>query len=557
MRLTVLYIQTLLLTGLFLFQACSMAFGQYENTRLDSTYRYTYTSLKDSLPETKSVCSFKSLVNSAECYNFSTCISSSWDAQTRVWTPYFKSEQRWEEEGSKTTRFSYYWNAANNEWTPYDQYFTQKTSEAEERNIYKWDTTFMEWSLIQSVKWQFDERGNNLVYENKILSLEENTWSGYKDELTYDDADRPTSSIHSQWEIESNDWEAQNRHIQTYNSSGYLDKKEEFYWRAMQSTWILSSTETFSYNDQGQKTYADRTYHYDLGSGPIIEQKQEWTYDASGNELEFIDYRLNLTNFEWQVYDHLVQRYDTQNNLLSKSHSYWDWQLDTSYLRETHAYTRTQTAIGEDVIEERYGYNANGDKTYGTLNQYVYDSGKRQLERIRSIRDLDQEIWVPQQKTESPFTSFGYRDFFALYDWNEEKNTWVGRNRTGFDYSSDEIITRRTKAFWREQQGDWFVTSSEIFSYGPCQRENLVPARNGSLLVYPNPTTGTHITIESKLPLPFTYAVVNLQGQKQLKGEIHSLIQTLDISSLTGGTYILHCRSGNSTETQKFSVTRR
>lgn len=551
-----LYPARLMLSTAFLFLVFSNSYAQYEDTRLDSIYHYQYTSPRDSLPVTKSVCSFTSFPNSSACYNFSSCIASRYDAQTRIWTPYFKSEIRLEEQGTRfsSSQFSYSWDAQKKRWIPEEQQFNQRTPAMREKAIYRWDTTFLVWNLISTIKWQYDAKGNTTLYENKNFHLQDKRWEGFKDEASFDELDRRTALTHFQWNGEKNEWVGQNRETFAYRAAGNLSKREEFFWFEELATWTLQSTETFSYNDQGQETYWEKTYRYDLGSGPIVEEKREQTYDASGNELVSTYSKLNLVTFEWQVYEHLEQSYDSQNYLISKRYTYWDWHLDTAFLKETNDYTRT--ADGQVETEERYGYDINGEQVYGTLNQYAYDSQQRQIDRIRSIRDLERELWVPQQKTESPYTSFGYRDFFAVYGWDEEKNSWVGKSRTSFDYNAEQITTRRTNAFWREQQGDWFVTYGDIYAFGPCKRENLLSERKGSLLIYPNPTSGAFIRIESTLTLPFTYTVLNLQGQAQLKGEMNSFINRLDISRLSGGTYILQCRSGNKVEVQKFSVAR-
>ena len=70
-----------------------------------------------------------------------------------------------------------------------------------------------------------------------------------------------------------------------------------------------------------------------------------------------------------------------------------------------------------------------------------------------------------------------------------------------------------------------------------------------SLSVYPNPTS-QHLVIESDEE-SLSYVLYNISGQAVLNGNIHAATQTLDLSALANGTYILKI---NNTETHKIVV---
>lgn len=530
------------------------SFGQYENLRLDSTYNYNYSSLTDSTPSTKTVCSFRSFPNTPECNNFSTCISSNWDGQTRIWTPYAKGETRVEGNGSKTARFSHFWNAKKNEWEPQERSFDLEQDNKKERDLFRWDTTLQDWTQVYAIKTHYDENGNTILFENKNYQVEDKIWTGFREVQTYDEANRRTSYSHFEWNSEQEEWQGGYRYTQTYNSMGNLQEQVNYSWFNDPGEWNRQSVENFTYNSQGKEIYWEKTNLNDFGSGPIIEEKRERSYDAMGNEIEYIYSQLNFSNFEWQVFDHLKQTYNNQNQLLSKEYSYWDYQIEQLYLRERNTFT--YAANGKIDVEERWGFDVDEQITYGSQIQYAYDEKDRIIVNIRSTWDRENEIWVLTRKNENPYTSFDRRAFFAWYEWDIDLEKWIGKSKTGFDYAPQEYLTRRTKAFWRPQQNDWYVSSSTVFAYGPCKKENLLPARESSLLVYPNPATASSLRIESELERPFAYEVLDLQGKRLLQGEMNAVVNMLRVSSLTAGTYILQCRSGNSVEKQKFSIVR-
>lgn len=75
-----------------------------------------------------------------------------------------------------------------------------------------------------------------------------------------------------------------------------------------------------------------------------------------------------------------------------------------------------------------------------------------------------------------------------------------------------------------------------------------------SFSIYPNPTADKNVTINSNIEANGTVSVYTLTGAKVFAGELNTGAQTLNLSSLSAGMYIVKIESGNYAESKKLII---
>ena len=93
----------------------------------------------------------------------------------------------------------------------------------------------------------------------------------------------------------------------------------------------------------------------------------------------------------------------------------------------------------------------------------------------------------------------------------------------------------------------WTITDGGLFS-GTCGQLGLEDIELNSILLYPNPTKG-NVTIS--LNSSASYSLVSLLGQEIQKGTFTFGDNTLDISNLSKGLYVLNVKTSQGTTTKK------
>ncbi len=103
-------------------------------------------------------------------------------------------------------------------------------------------------------------------------------------------------------------------------------------------------------------------------------------------------------------------------------------------------------------------------------------------------------------------------------------------------------------------------TACEVFSYGQVEdyTVNITSVARGiddasntiiSFNVYPNPVKGELLNI-SNLDVDSTYRIVNMMGQELGKGTIEN--ESINVGSLTAGTYLIEVSNANGTTSKRF-----
>lgn len=566
------------LLGGLLSAMCLHALGQSDNTRLDSAYSYEYSSLVDSIPVRKNICTYSSYENSADCYNFSSCISSQLVRPSRTWTPTLKTETRKENQGQKIIEINYRWNSKKQTWNPTRKNLTLKVTEREKWDEYYWDTLSVSWIHLEDRLSKYDEQGRRIFASTKTFNREEEAWFGSEESNAFDSEGRVISYTFANWEATLETWLPREHYTRSYTSSGKLEEQVNFLWSEEEEDWRLSETQTYSYNsndqliyllnqsgvskrideytynDEGLEVYWQRSYQPSLIYPLTVEEKRESTYDLVGNLLGYEYARWNPDSLTWDLKTRQENAYNDLDQLVERKTYTWSGQFGELRLKEEEFFSYADNAEYAEQVE--IIFEETGEINRGRKTQFEYDAEGRRIVRIVVRWDKEKNDWVNERRNENPYGPTGRVKHYAWYTWDILSETWKHGGIYGYTYNEDQLPSRFFTGFWRSQQNDWFTTLSTVYMYGPCKKENLVPADEGFFHLYPNPLSESSIFLEFAEEGPFEYQVMDLQGREILSGKDEKILNFLDMSSLVNGVYIIRCTFGDESATKKFVIRR-
>lgn len=198
-----------------------------------------------------------------------------------------------------------------------------------------------------------------------------------------------------------------------------------------------------------------------------------------------------------------------------------------------------------DFVNDTIGYGGKGGNIYKTIDggrtwkmQHHYGATSNSRERAKIIA-LNEEFVYVLNRNEL------YRTLNAGECWENILPSGVLYSAYSFDVTDDGRVVvvgrnqdRSGKIVWTE--GPSIVTS--------VSDQNLVGAKK--TLIFPNPAND-QITVKTKLD-NFSVAVYNVYGEKVLQRVFWGNIQTIDISNLASGVYILRIDGEFEDENHKF-----
>jgi hypothetical protein len=176
-------------------------------------------------------------------------------------------------------------------------------------------------------------------------------------------------------------------------------------------------------------------------------------------------------------------------------------------------------------------------------------------------------------------TTISITPFWTSTVYSEGYAVWIDYNQNGVFTDAGETVFTKATSTTTSATGTFTIpatailgatrmrvsmkyngtpTSCETFSYGQVEdytinitsaaRINETAAKI-SFNLYPNPVKGNFLNI-SKLELASHYRILNMMGQELGKGQIEN--NTINLGSLSSGTYMIEVSNGDSTSTKRF-----
>lgn len=319
------------------------------------------------------------------------------------------------------------------------------------------------------------------------------------------------STIEKYWVNHLNAFRNSTKNTNTYNGNQHMTNYLLTVWDTATNAWVNNVKITYQPNLGGKSTYT-LSQNWNTGSNTWVNNRATAYVYGSGP-----DYRILAdTAYEWNT---------TTNQ--------WDNDFREEYL---------YNALGNDSLFTFYLWNS-GSAAFAPLSQtsYTYNANNYVIEELDKTWDNGSNTWVN-----------GYRNTFIRDANGNAVNTirqqWVSgawqnssQVLTSYDADGNQTIYQansynvNTSVFVPMFRFTYYYEAFEISGL-----DNNSEIRNA--LVYPNPFTGSSLSVTTDLILP--YAVYDMQGSIVTQGELQPGTNSIILNE-PKGNYIL--KAGNAT----------
>lgn len=247
-------------------------------------------------------------------------------------------------------------------------------------------------------EYAYDARGNSIL-EIEITRYDSNTIKkAKKKEYKYDVNDKEILYVKYSWSISKNDWEPDSKTEHEYNADGKETFFAEYFWSS--DKWIAESKNETTYSGN---TGTEITYVYDYSSGLKKQDKYEYVFDAEGNVVKNTIYYWNEENDSWVL----------------------NWIREYSFdSKGRQRYYRSK-------------YYSNGYVSSSDYDENDYDDNDNIIINIRHSWNYESLDWIPAQKYEYAFDSFGNRTKYFYYYYDRDTKSWILGNGDEYEYDDN------------------------------------------------------------------------------------------------------------------------
>ena len=339
---------------------------------------------------------------------------------------------------------------------------------------------------------------------------------------------------------------------------------EEYFYEPDQ--WIAMRRTTLKTDDLGrmEETLAE---NYDDEAG-IYKPTSRIRFYPKENSLELVD---SFFVYEWSVEDKNWSRafaawnqYNELNQLIETKSSYEFFEVhfelldQYQYLPSGDLYRIVSYILdsGEEILSgmKEYQYHnhlVTNETTYvadginGFIAQsrivYAYTDFNKVVIVSSSNYDFEKEEWVLLQ-----VDAYGYDEEMRVT--LKEVSASVGegiwdRRKTEYQYVTDEYLDSEAEYWYNVNTDEWMLESKKYFYYDELSAvEPDAPEENNTVLLYPNPSSGT---VQIKLAGDVTLYVYSLSGQLIQKSKMAAGERMLNLKHLPAGMYQVVTKSGD------------
>ena len=284
-----------------------------------------------------------------------------------------------------------------------------------------------------------------------------------------------------------------------------------------------------TYNSITHIVSGDRIFLLKLANGAykklIIDQ-------LTGGEFTFHYADLDGSN--------LVETSVSKSNYAGKNFGYYSLQNNVSLDREP-------LANSWDLLFTKYVVDLGGGYLYGVTG--VLANAGIQVAQANSVNNVLSESWQ----------GHSFDDNIGTIGWD-----WKSFNMTTFAYEIEDSLVYFIEdeignihkvvftGFGGSSTGDFMFTKELVNAVG------LTEFKNQILNVYPNPASGIINVIFSSNENEIALSIVDLSGRTVASRELNvnagMAQESIDISHLNSGVYLLTLRTSKGIETQKISI---
>ena len=267
---------------------------------------------------------------------------------------------------------------------------TPKSRPHERETLRPHERTLPNGKVIRDAKADAGKTATGKDIKNATLKMDSVTYEEGKDIFEYDDMGRTT--IWERWE----DLNCVYRGEYSYNAQGYLN--QAIYYDGWES----------------------------IDNQLVLSEKEEYTYENSGNKISRIRYNWNNELNQWREQNKIESEYDVQGRLTM--YAYYDWDNDVNQWR------------GQVIGKTEYIYDAQG-KSIKTIS-YDWDNGL--------------SLWRKDRKYEEEFDANGSVIMEARYEWDNGLNDWKGSyEKRRYEYDTHGNLIKSIWYAWDNELNDW------------------------------------------------------------------------------------------------------
>lgn len=322
---------------------------------------------------------------------------------------------------------------------------------------------------------------------------------------------------------------------------------------------LLTEHEEYSYEKGRIKTYR----HTTVGTYYDQNKTENGVFYPAGTAI----YKILTKYYEYNDAEQTIRISDSDNiefTILhldsigrTKIEYYYEYnadQSDSTLIRTFHYYYSETDSSRHMILEDRF-YTDFYDKGYHSSWHYI-------------------DFWEDTQGRDSVFTHVylqeGLEDHPDLitrieYKYINDKlshaslivpaidyqmDSLIELGHFDYTYDANSLVTNLLQTFYDERIQQWTTYADRSYFYSPIQSTKADQLKqNAEFGIYPNPASD-HITVQIKNSTQAQYQIYDLYGRQLLNGSLEN--NTIDVSELVRGTYMLKIVDDNSINVQRF-----
>ncbi len=422
---------------------------------------------------------------------------------------------------------------------------------------------------------------------------------------SYDSTSFKYAAVHQNKDI---DWEVEEKYMK-------YDTLENYLWNSSVGAYVLnrSNTQQFDANDNiiqtsgikndngnirdelnikykhnaNNKVEEEVIQIYNAGGQALINKDSFYSkYNAQGNLEEQTQYIWDAGNSQWLPYGKAVIGYDANGN-----NDYYVYRLyDAGSFKDQEVILNTFNAGNELVtsVKKRAPIVGMTPENYQRHN-YTYQSGVIK-DHITELWDDRNSIWTNDTKV--LYTYNGNNDLVqkTTQYWNTTSSVWdnvaqeqysyyapqqveykvtliwsstgfVNSERIHYQYNASGLLATETEYSWNTSFGYWEYVKDQSqqrryfydYNWSTGVTNNMA---DDKLIVYPVPAIN-NLYVQYHANSTAIMAIYDGQGRLVRQWSVNNTgktTQSIDVSGLSSGVYILSFKQGDNTVTNQFSI---
>jgi hypothetical protein len=400
---------------------------------------------------------------------------------------------------------------------------------------YNWNADLQEWDTIVFIKgyYTYNERGKETGYTEIVFDGEK--WSNSSRTFSnYDENGNLIEFVSQNWNTNEDEgnWQDSYRYIYKYNNTNQNTGISFQEWNEEQQTLVDSWNSILEYNNEGLNSRYIRQI-WDKTNQTWNNYWQYYNeYHNSGLIQNYLEQTWNTNELEWV-------------NKLRKTYNYNEINLLTSSATEINSYNNSWINFNLDTnIYNNFYQNVEYyRKNWDTLtNAWVDNLKKENVYDNDNLKETIIKYWKIDDWENNLRYEYSYSSNILISElnseWDKQAELWIPRTLKNFETNVEGNIISSSYLGWSIGLDDWSYGQKCYFFYS-LKPATLIDKENYSISLFPNPTHNTINFFSSNNLNILKIELSELSGKKIFSFYIKGGLESIDVSSLKCGVYIL------------------